>query len=87
MARAIEHQAALLLGRLGLDKPHVGPSDRLADGFSVGSIILLPLDVRCHRGRRHQTHSMAKRLEFTRPMCDEAQASMPTRHGCSFYEE
>jgi hypothetical protein len=24
LARAMQHQAALLLGRLGLDKPHVG---------------------------------------------------------------
>jgi len=33
MARAMEHQAALLLGRLGRDEPHVGPGDRLADGL------------------------------------------------------
>jgi hypothetical protein len=25
MARAVEHQAALLLGSLGRDEPHVGP--------------------------------------------------------------
>src|SRR5215831_20373821 len=68
MTRAMEHQATLLLRRLGLDKPQVGPSDRLADSFSVGSIVLLPLDVRSHIGRRHQTHGMAKRPKFARPM-------------------
>jgi hypothetical protein len=31
MARAMEHQAALLLRGLGLDEPHVGPRDRFAD--------------------------------------------------------
>jgi len=35
LARAVEHQAALLLGRLGLDKPHVGPCDRFADSLGV----------------------------------------------------
>jgi hypothetical protein len=40
MARAMEHQAALLLGRLGLDKPHVCPGDRLADGSGVSGIVL-----------------------------------------------
>ena len=40
MARAMEHRAALLLGRLGLDKPHVCPGDRLADGSGVSGIVL-----------------------------------------------
>ena len=51
MARAVEHQAALLLGRLGLDKPHIGPGDRFADGLGVSGIILLSLDIRLHVGR------------------------------------
>jgi hypothetical protein len=29
---------------------------------------------------------MAKCLELARPMCDEAQASIPTRHGSSFWK-
>ena len=45
MARAVEHQAALLLGRLGRDKSHVGPGDCLTDGLGVSGIILLTLDV------------------------------------------
>ena len=53
MARAMEHQTALLLGRLGLDEPHVGPGDSLADGLRVRSIVLLPFDVGLYVGRRH----------------------------------
>jgi hypothetical protein len=68
LASAMQHQATLLLGRLGLDKPHVGPGDRLTDGLGIGGIILLPLDVRLHISWRHQAHGMAKRLELTRPM-------------------
>jgi hypothetical protein len=37
LAGAVEHQAALLLGRLGLDEPHIGPGDRFADGFGVSA--------------------------------------------------
>ena len=68
LARAMEHQAALLLGRLGLDKPHVGPGHCFTDGLSISSIVLLSLDVRLHIGRRHQAHVMAERLELARPM-------------------
>ncbi len=53
MACAMEHQAALLFGRLGRDEPHVGPGDRLADGLRVSGIILLPFDVGLHLGRGH----------------------------------
>jgi hypothetical protein len=64
----MQHQATLLFRRLGLDEPHIGPCDCFADGLRVSGIILLPLDVGLHIGRRHQTHGMAKRLELTRPM-------------------
>ena len=64
----MEHQAALLLGRLGLHKPHVGPGHRFTDGLGVSGIVLLSLDVRPHIGRRHQAHAMPKRREFARPM-------------------
>jgi hypothetical protein len=43
LARAMEHQATLLLGRLGLDKPHIGPGHCFADGLGVSGIILLRL--------------------------------------------
>src|SRR3954452_20908097 len=68
MARAMEHQAALLLRRLGLHKPHVCPGDCFANGLGVSGIILLALDVGPHVGRRHQAHLVPERLELARPM-------------------
>src|SRR2546430_1109800 len=62
------HQAALLLRCLGRYEPHVCPGDRLADGLSVGGIVLVSLDVALHVGRRHQAHRMTKSLQFARPM-------------------
>jgi len=63
MARAMQHQAALLLGGLGLHEPHVGPGDRLADRLGVSGIVLLPLDVGFDIDRRHQTYCVPERLE------------------------
>jgi hypothetical protein len=68
MARAVEHEAALLLRRLGRHEPHVRPGDRFADGLSVSGVILLPFDVGLYVGWRHQAHCMAKGLELTRPV-------------------
>jgi hypothetical protein len=65
---AMEHQAALLLGCLGRHEPHVCLGDRLADGLSVGGIVLVSLDVGLHVGRRHQARRMTKSLQFARPM-------------------
>src|SRR5262244_941458 len=62
MARAVEHQAALLLGRLGWHEPHVGPGNRLTDGLGVSRIVLLPFDVWLHVGRRHQPNDMTNCL-------------------------
>jgi hypothetical protein len=67
MARAMEHQAALLLGRLGRNKPHIGPGNCLANGLSIRSIVLLPFDVGLHVSGWHQPH-VAKCLELARPM-------------------
>jgi hypothetical protein len=68
MADAVQHQTALLLGGLGRHEPHIGPGDRLANGLCVSRVILLPLDVRLHIGRRHQPHGMTQCLELARPM-------------------
>ena len=68
MARTVEHQAALLLGSLGWHKPHVGPGDRLANGLCVSRVILLPLHVGLHVGRRHQPHRVTQCLELARPV-------------------
>src|SRR6516162_868857 len=53
IARAMEQQAALLFDRLGRHEPHVCSADRFANGLSVCSIALLPLDIGLHVGRRH----------------------------------
>jgi hypothetical protein len=68
LAGPMQHQAALLRRCLGLHKPHVGPGDRFADRLGIGGIILLPLDVRLHIGRRHQAHRMPKSPERARPV-------------------
>jgi hypothetical protein len=68
MARAMEHQPALLFGGLGWYEPHISSRNRLTDGLCVSSIVLLPLDVRLHVGRRHQPHVMAECLQLARPM-------------------
>jgi len=39
MACAMEHQAALLLGRLGRHEPHVRPGDRLADRLGISRTV------------------------------------------------
>src|SRR5262249_15918506 len=72
MTGAMEHQAALLLRRLGRHDPHGGPGDRLADSLSVGSIVLLSLDIRLDVGWRHQANRMTKSLQFARPMMRSA---------------
>ena len=64
MARAMEHQPALLLGRLDWHKPHIGSCERLTDGLCVGRIVLLPFDVRVDVGRRHQPHGVAECLQL-----------------------
>jgi hypothetical protein len=61
-------QATLLLGRLGRDESHVRPGNCLADRLGINGIILVPLHIRLHVGRRHQAHGVAKRLELARPM-------------------
>ena len=65
---AMQHQAALLLGRFGLDEPHVCSGDRFADGLGVSCIVLLSLDVGLHIRGRHQAHCMPERLQFARPV-------------------
>ena len=64
--RAMEHQAALLVGRLGRHKPHVGPGHCLTDCLRISGIILVPLHVGPDTGWRHQAHGVPKRLERVR---------------------
>src|SRR5258708_31686179 len=84
MARAMEHQAALLLGRLGRHKPHVGPADRLADRLGVGGIVLLPLDVGFHvRSEEHTSelqspHHLVCRLLLEKKKRKSGWSAWPT---------
>jgi hypothetical protein len=64
----MQHQAALLLGRLDLDEPHISPCHCFTDGLGFSCIVLLSLDIGLHISRRHQPHGMPKSLEFARPM-------------------
>src|SRR6266542_5449857 len=64
----MEHQAALLLGRLRRHEPHVGPGHCFTDCLGISGIILVPLHVRPDIGWWHQAHGMPKRLELARPM-------------------
>jgi len=65
---AMQHQAALLLGRFGLDEPHVCSGDRFADGLGVSCIVFLSLDVGLHIRGRHQAYRVPERLQFARPV-------------------
>ena len=68
IARSMQHQPALLLGRFDLHETHGRPPHRLADRLGVGGIVLVALDVGLHVLRRHQPHLVAKLREFTRPI-------------------
>src|SRR5207248_11788467 len=68
MARAVKHQATLLLRRLCWHEPHVGSGNRLANRLGVGHIVLLPFDIGLHVSRWHQPNGMTDRLKFARPM-------------------
>ena len=68
MPRPMQHQAALLLGRFGRHEAHARPLHRLADGFGIGSVILLAFDIGLHLGRRDQTHGVSESLQLARPM-------------------
>src|ERR1700739_4763954 len=68
MTGPMQRQATLLVWRLGRHEPHVRSGDCLADRLGVSGIVLMPLYIRLHIGRRHQANGVAKHLEFARPM-------------------
>ena len=43
MTGTVQHQAALLLWRLGRDEPHIRPGDRFTDRLGVSGIVLMAL--------------------------------------------
>ena len=58
MACTMKHQTALLLDRLGRHEQHAWPRDCFANRLRVRGVILLPLVVWLHIGRRHQPHHL-----------------------------
>jgi hypothetical protein len=68
IARPMQHQLALLLGRFDLHETHGRASHRLADRLGIGSVILVALDIGLHVPRWHQTNPVAKLRELTRPI-------------------
>jgi hypothetical protein len=54
--------------RLTANPPATGASDPSVLCFRVSSIVLLPLDVGLHVGRRHQPNGVPQRLKLSRPM-------------------
>jgi hypothetical protein len=68
MACAMEHDATLLLGRLGRNKAHAWSHDCFADGLGIGGIILLTFEAGLQVGGWHQAHGVAESLQLTRSM-------------------
>src|SRR6478736_5485924 len=64
----MQHQLALLLGRLNPYKTHGRASHRLTDCLRVGGIVLIALDVGLHILRRHQADLVAQLRQLTRPI-------------------
>ena len=72
VARPVQHQHRLLLGRLDRHEAHRRPRHRLADRLGVGRIRLAALDVGLHVGRRHQPDLMAQGTDLARPVMRRA---------------
>src|SRR5258707_5253388 len=64
----MQHQLALLFGRLNPYKTHGRAAHRLTDCLRVGGIVLMALDVGLHILRWHQTDLMAQLRQLARPM-------------------
>src|SRR5258708_19736282 len=68
IACSMQHQLALLLGRLNPYETHGWAPHRLTDCLRVGGIVLIALDVGLHILRWHQTDLVAQLRQLTRPM-------------------
>src|ERR1700751_1337499 len=64
----MQHQLALLLGRLNPYETHGWAPHCLTDCFRVGGIVLIALDVGPHILRWHQTNHVAQFRQLARPM-------------------
>jgi hypothetical protein len=64
----MKRQHGLLLDILDGDEPHRRPSDRFADRFGLGNIVLVALDVRSHDLWRNQLDGVSQRLQLASPV-------------------
>src|SRR6476659_5202996 len=87
MTCAMEHEAALLRGRLGFHEAHARTQDGLADGLGIGGIVLLALEIGLHVGRRHQSNSVAECLQLARPMVGRSASLDPNQARWQLLEE
>ncbi len=83
----MEHETALLFGRLGLNEAHARSHDSFTDGFGIGSVVLLALEVGLHVGRRHQPNGVAERLQLTRPVVGRSASLDADKAGWQLLEE
>ncbi len=65
---AVQHRGRLLLGRFDRHEAHGRARHGLADCFRIRGIVLLPLHVRFHIGRRHEPDLMAESSELAGPV-------------------
>ena len=68
IARPMQRQRRLLLGRLHRHEAHGWPRHRLTDRLSIPRIRLAPLHIGLHVGWRHQPHLVAKLCQLACPM-------------------
>ena len=67
IARPMQHQPVLLLGRFDLYETHSRPPHCLADRLSVGGIVLVAFDVSLHVLRRHQSNQVEELQHLAPP--------------------
>jgi hypothetical protein len=72
VARPVQRQRRLLLGRLHRHKAHARARHRLADGSGVVRIGLTALHIRLHVSGRHQPNLMAELRQFPGPVMGRA---------------
>ncbi len=59
---------SLLINVFERDKSRARPCDRFTDGFSIGRVMFVCLDVGLHELWRHQLDGVPERLELTCPI-------------------
>jgi hypothetical protein len=83
IASPVNHQQGLLLLAFDRHEAHGWAAHSLADGGSIGCIVLAASDVRLHVLRRQKSHIVPEPAELACPDFAVAQSSIPTRQGAS----